>query len=76
VTWKLKQGVKWHDGKPFTADDVVFTWEYAKPIPATAAYTTGSYKDIKVEKIDDLTVKVIFKEPTPFWADPFVGVPA
>ncbi len=26
VTWKLKQGVKWHDGKPFTADDVVFTW--------------------------------------------------
>ena len=29
VTWKLKQGVKWHDGKPFTADDVVFNWEYA-----------------------------------------------
>src|SRR5437016_1342798 len=23
VTWKLKPGVKWHDGKPFTADDVV-----------------------------------------------------
>ncbi|POR47369.1 peptide ABC transporter substrate-binding protein [Bosea psychrotolerans] len=73
VTWKLKQGVKWHDGKPFTADDVVFTWEYAKD-PATAAYTTGSYKDIKVEKVDDYTVKVIFPEPTPFWADPFVGV--
>ena len=29
VTWKLKQGVTWHDGKPFTADDVVFTWQYA-----------------------------------------------
>src|SRR5471030_490056 len=29
VTWKLKQGVKWHDGKPFTADDCVFTWQYA-----------------------------------------------
>jgi peptide/nickel transport system substrate-binding protein len=72
VTWKLKPGVKWHDGKPFTADDVVFTWEYAKD-PATAAYTTGSYKDITVQKIDDLTVKVIFKEATPFWADPFVG---
>ena len=25
VTWKLKKGVTWHDGKPFTADDVVFT---------------------------------------------------
>ena len=72
VTWKLKQGVKWHDGKPFTADDVVFTWEYAKD-PATAAYTTGSYKDIKVEKVNDHAIKVIFAQPTPFWADPFVG---
>ncbi|MCS3762571.1 peptide ABC transporter substrate-binding protein [Bradyrhizobium sp. 62B] len=72
VVWKLKQGVKWHDGKPFTADDVVFTWQYAGDL-ATAAYTTGSYKDIKVEKIDDYAVKVIFKAPTPFWADPFVG---
>ncbi|MGO4170694.1 peptide ABC transporter substrate-binding protein [Bosea sp. TAF32] len=73
VTWKLKPGVKWHDGKPLTADDVVFTWEYAKD-PATAAYTTGAYKDIKVEKVNDLTVKVIFPEATPFWADAFVGV--
>ncbi len=73
VIWKLKQGVKWHDGKPFTADDVVFTWEYAAD-PATAAYTTGAYSNIKVEKVDDHTVKVIFKEPTPFWADAFVGV--
>ena len=24
VTWKLKKGVQWHDGQPFTADDVVF----------------------------------------------------
>ncbi|MBR0829936.1 peptide ABC transporter substrate-binding protein [Bradyrhizobium manausense] len=70
--WKLKQGVKWHDGKPFTADDVVFTWAYAADL-ATAAYSTGSYKDITVEKIDDHTVKVLFKAPTPFWADPFVG---
>jgi peptide/nickel transport system substrate-binding protein len=73
VTWKLKKDVKWHDGKPFTADDVVFTWEYAAD-PATAAYTTGAYKEIKVEKVDDFTVKVIFAKPTPFWADPFVGV--
>ena len=73
VVWKLKQGVKWHDGKPFSADDVVFTWEYAKD-PATAAYTSGAYINITVEKVDDHTVKVLFKEPTPFWADPFVGV--
>jgi hypothetical protein len=36
VTWKLKKGVKWHDGQPFTADDVVFTWQYSAE-PATAA---------------------------------------
>ncbi len=72
ATWKLKQGVKWHDGKPFTADDVVFNWEYSRN-PATAAVTSGSYADIKVEKVDDYTVKVIFAKPTPFWADAFVS---
>jgi peptide/nickel transport system substrate-binding protein len=72
VIWKLKRGVKWHDGKPFTADDVVFTWEYART-PETAAVTIGSYKDIKVEKIDDFTVRIVFDKPTPYWADAFVG---
>jgi peptide/nickel transport system substrate-binding protein len=72
VTWKLKRGVQWHDGKPFTADDVVFNWEYASD-PATAALTIGSYKDIKVEKDDDFTVRVRFAKPTPFWADAFVS---
>ena len=72
VTWKLKQGVKWHDGQPFTADDCVFNWEYARD-PATAAVTIGSYKDVKVEKVDDHTVRVDFTKPTPFWADAFVG---
>jgi len=28
VTWKLKKNVTWHDGKPFTADDVIFNVEY------------------------------------------------
>jgi peptide/nickel transport system substrate-binding protein len=72
VTWKLKRGVKWHDGQPFTADDCVFNWQYASD-PATAATSIGTYKDIKVEKIDDYTIKVEFPKPTPFWANPFVG---
>src|SRR6202022_2555795 len=54
VTWKLKQGVKWHDGHPFTADDCVFNWQYSSD-PATAAVTIGSYKDVKVVKVDDHT---------------------
>jgi peptide/nickel transport system substrate-binding protein len=72
VTWKLKQGVQWHDGRPFTADDAVFNWEYAID-PAVAAVTIGSYKDTVVEKLDSHTVRVRFKKPTPFWADAFVG---
>ncbi|HXH42695.1 MAG TPA: peptide ABC transporter substrate-binding protein [Bradyrhizobium sp.] len=72
VTWKLKPGVKWHDGKPFSADDVVFTWDYVRD-PATAAITVATYRDITVEKVDDLTVRLSFKKPTPFWADAFVG---
>ena len=72
VIWKLKKGVKWHDGAPFTADDVVFNWQYASD-PQTAAVTAGSYNYIKVQKLDDYTVKVLFAKPTPFWADPFVA---
>ena len=72
VTWKLKQGVTWHDGKPFTADDAVFNWEYAKD-PATASVTIGSYQDVMVEKIDQYTIVVKFKKATPFWADAYVG---
>jgi len=72
VIWKLKRGVTWHDGKPFTAEDCIFNWEYAKD-PATAAVTIGTYQDIDVQKMDDFTIKVLFKKPTPFWADAFVA---
>ena len=61
VTWKLKKGVVWHDGKPFTADDCVFTWEYVAD-PATASANIGSYKDIKVEKVDSHTIRVTFQQ--------------
>ena len=73
VTWRLKRNVTWHDGKPFTADDVVFTWEYVSD-PATATASMGYYSEVKrVERIDAHTVRVVFHEPTPLWARPFVG---
>ena len=73
VTWQLKKGVAWHDGKPFTADDVIFNWEYNAD-PATATVNTASYRDIdRVEKLHDHAVKVVFKNPTPFWFDAFCG---
>ncbi len=70
VVWKLKKGVTWHDGQPFTADDCVFTWEYVRD-PATAAVTVGVFKDVQVDKIDSHTIRVTFPKPTPFWATAF-----
>ncbi|MGI8551354.1 MAG: peptide ABC transporter substrate-binding protein, partial [Dehalococcoidia bacterium] len=73
VTWKLKQGVQWHDGQPFNADDVVFTFQYVTD-PATASTSVGVYKNVgSVEKVDDATVKVTFKEPTPYWQGVFTA---
>jgi peptide/nickel transport system substrate-binding protein len=73
VIWRLKPGVVWHDGAPFGADDVIFTWEYAAD-PATAAVTMGSYQPIaRIDKLDDHTLKVVFKQPTPYWYDAFFG---
>ncbi|MGH7388645.1 MAG: peptide ABC transporter substrate-binding protein [Candidatus Rokuibacteriota bacterium] len=73
VTWRLKKNVQWHDGRPFTADDVIFNWEYAAD-KATAATTIGAYEDIvRVEKLDAHTARVVFNEPKPFWAQPFCG---
>ena len=72
ITWKLKRNVQWHDGVAFTADDVVFTAAYAAD-PATSAYSLGSYKDVKVTKVDSHTVRVEYQKPSPFWADPFVS---
>ncbi|WP_431303198.1 peptide ABC transporter substrate-binding protein [Sediminicoccus sp. BL-A-41-H5] len=72
VTWKLKRGVKWHDGQDFSADDVIFNWEYSRNA-AVAAVTSGSYRDVNAVKVDDHTVRVEFAQPTPFWADAFVA---
>ncbi|MBI4607843.1 MAG: peptide ABC transporter substrate-binding protein [Candidatus Rokubacteria bacterium] len=73
VTWRLKKNVVWHDGKPFTAADVIFNWEYSAD-PASSTTTIGSYRDIqRIEKLSDHEVKVVFKDPTPFWYDAFCG---
>ncbi len=73
VTWKLRDDVKWHDGEDFTAEDVVFTFEYLSD-PATNATTLGFYSDVdSVEAIDDYTVEVVFKYPVAPWFNPFVG---
>ena len=73
VTWKLKQGVTWSDGEPFTADDVKFTYDYVSN-EATAATTAGNYKVVdSVESLIPTTVKINFKNPTPGWYGVFCG---
>jgi peptide/nickel transport system substrate-binding protein len=60
----LRHGVTFSDGQPFTADDVVYTFELCKN-PAIEAPALQSYFDTltKVEKIDDYHVRFHFSEP-------------
>ena len=71
LTWefKLREGVKFHDGSDFTADDVVCTWERAPNVPNSpssfATYTKGK----TVEKVDDYTVHFKSAAPYPLMAN-------
>ncbi|MDY6936320.1 MAG: peptide ABC transporter substrate-binding protein [Cyanobacteriota bacterium] len=73
VTWTLKPDIKWSDGEPFTAEDVVFTYEFISN-PEVASTNAGLYEAIEsVEAIDDLTVRINFQDVNPAWSLPFVG---
>lgn len=72
VVWNLRPDVKWHDGTPFTADDVAFNQEYAAD-PASATVTIGVYEKVRVEKLGPHEVRLRFREPTPYWSEAFVG---
>ncbi|WP_312469011.1 ABC transporter substrate-binding protein [Neobacillus sp.] len=64
-TAKLRKDVKWHDGQPFTADDVVFTYdEMLKEANGGWARSQLIFnnKPVKVEKVDDYTVKFVLPE--------------
>ncbi len=74
VTWKLKPGVKWSDGSEFTADDVVFTYNYASD-EKTAATTKAYFAGVdKIEAVDKTTVRVTWKNPNPNPYQMFVSV--
>ncbi len=62
-TFYLRQGVTFHNGEPFTADDVIATWEYGKG--EGSAWPDRYSIAETVEKIDDYTVKVTTDGPKP-----------
>ena len=84
-TWifKLRKGVQWHDGKPFTADDVVFSFNtYADPAVASLyapkLVDVAGYKELRegkatslagVTKVDANTVKIELVGPRPLWVE-------
>jgi len=62
-TFKLRKNLKWSDGAPLTADDVLFTWNDVmynpKYNPATYGLFRSGGKNFEVTKVDDLTVRVV-----------------
>ena len=72
VTWKLRNDVQWQDGKPVTADDVLFTWQ-AITNPDAGAWIPGSYYIDSVEKVDQFSFTVNYNTIYPGYLTQFGG---
>ncbi len=73
VVWRLRPDVTWADGTPFTAEDVVFTYDFVSN-PKVGAATAQFYEAVKtVKAVDEHTVKITFKDVTAAWQIPFTG---
>ncbi len=63
-TFYLRKDVKWHDGTPFTADDVVFSYSSIRNPKVAAAHLQSYYQDVKsYTKIDSHTVRCEYARP-------------
>jgi len=73
TTWRIRDGARWHDGTPFTADDLLFTARVIRD-PAMADLYTSDFELIEgVEAADPRTVRVTWKRPF-IEADQLFGV--
>ncbi|SIN76326.1 ABC transporter substrate-binding protein [Vannielia litorea] len=65
-TFKLREGMRWSDGAPFTADDIMFWYEVfsdERLTPSKHAIYVGPEGPVEVRKIDDTTVEFKFASP-------------
>jgi peptide/nickel transport system substrate-binding protein len=63
LTFQLRKNVRWHDGRPFTADDVIFTYQLMTHPKTPSPYKDDFEQVESVEKIDPYTVRVRYKSP-------------
>jgi len=65
VTWRfdLREGVTFHNGNPFTADDVVFSFERQSQETSDMSFALATIEEIR--KVDDLTVEIVTEGPDP-----------
>ena len=68
ITYKLRPGVTWHDGKPFTSADVKYTWEAVKDEKFIAESKDGSAEVESIDTPDDLTAVVNYNTILPTFA--------
>lgn len=65
VTYRLREEATWSDGEPFTADDIVFTFDVFDDPDSTALVPTDYQLVESVTAVDDHTVEVQMTEPNP-----------
>jgi len=70
VTIKLRQGVTWSDGQPFTADDVVFNWQYNSNTTIASSWLSNFQHVKSCEAVDQYTVKYTWLKPYAGWWTP------
>jgi len=63
ITFKIRKGVRWQDGKPYTAADALFNWRFMVDTKTPTAYSGDYMKVTKAEAPDEHTFVVHYKEP-------------